>query len=347
MHRRQHLLRFYLIGFSIVLAQDLQAQRADLVGAADHFLETLQADGRTKARYAFDDDERFDWGYVPRSRNGAAMKELSPVQRQAALDLLRASVSIQGYEKATAIMQLENVLREMEGRGTRDTYRDPLNYSLTIFGTPSDTSLWGWRLEGHHLSLNFSSSSREIVSGTPSFWGTNPAIVPGGPEKGKQILKQEMDLGFALVNALSPAQLMKALITGVPPSDIVTGSDRKAELLHPEGIAYDELTDAQQGVLRQLLDVYVKNYTAEFSDSLMQRVRRAGIDHLHFAWAGSLKPVKGHYYRIQGPTILIEYDNTQNNANHVHAVVRDPTNDFAGDILLQHYRKDHHHRHGN
>ena len=325
----------------LVFIQLTQAQNQLIVSKANDFLKLLDDTQSGKARYAYDDDERFNWHFVPRERNGIPFKEMNEKQRQAALSLLKTSVSEQGYQKASNIMALENVLREVESRPADDTYRDPVNYSITIFGDPGVGNLWGWRLEGHHISLNFSSADGQIVSATPTFWGSNPAIVRTGRDRGKQVLKQETDLGFTLVNSLNMDQMKVAVFSPEAPADIITGNNRKAELQEPKGLAYSEMTDQQKKLLMQLLNVYVKNYQLGFSKRLMEKIEKAGIENLSFAWAGSLQPGAGHYYRIQGPMLLIEYDNTQNNANHVHTVVRDLTNDFAEDILKEHYRKDH------
>jgi hypothetical protein len=247
----------------------------------------------------------------------------------------------QGYTKATAIMALENVLRELENRGANDTYRDPLNYYLTIFGKPGTDEVWGWRFEGHHIALNFSSVRNAIESSTPSFFGSNPGVVPRGPEKGKQILRMEAELGFKLVNALSAAQLSAATIADVALPEIVSSNDRKAVPLDPKGVMFSALNAGQQDILMKLVEVYVSNYELGFSHKLMEKIRTAGIANLSFAWAGSRQPGGGYYYRIQGPMLLIELDNTQNNANHIHSVVRDLTNDFGEDILKEHYRKEH------
>lgn len=316
-------------------------QNRPLATQAAEFLSMLDDSLAAKAYYPFDDEERFNWHFVPRSRNGVSLNDLNEEQRQAALSLLRASLSEQGYRKARDIMALENVLRKVENRPDNDTYRDPLNYYFTIFGDPKSNGVWGWRFEGHHISVNFSSRKNEIVSSTPSFMGSNPGIVrhPGLPQQ--QVLKRETDLGFTLVNALSIQQLRKAVIADKAPDDIITGNRRKAELLEPRGLSFSEMNDQQQRIFMQLLNVYVRNYQFGFARRLMEKIEKAGIENLHFAWAGSLQPGAGHYYRIQGPMLLIEYDNTQNNANHVHTVVRDLTNDFAEDILREHYEREH------
>ena len=191
------------------------------------------------------------------------------------------------------------------------------------------------------MSLNFALNKNIIVSATPSFFGSNPAIVPSGPEKGKQILKMETELGYSLVRSLNEGQLKAALFSTVALPEIITSNDRKAKNLSPAGIGFTSLNEDQKKTFLQLLDVFVKNYELGFSKTLMEKIRTAGIDKLTFGWAGSLQNGEGHYYRIQGPMLLIEYDNTQNNNNHVHTSVRDLTNDFAEDILRDHYLKAH------
>lgn len=324
-----------------LLLQCGYAQHNALEDKAKHFLSLLDETQTSKARYDFSDEERYNWHFVPRERNGISMNDLNEKQRQAALDILKASLSERGYQKASSIMALENILREVENRSADDKYRDPLNYYITIFGEPSKDSVWAWRFEGHHLALNFSSADNIIVSSTPTFWGSNPAIVRSGKYTGRQILRQETDLGFTLVNSLNAAQMKTAVFANKAPSDIITGNQRQAALQEPKGLAFTEMNDQQKKLFLQLLNVYVKNYQLGFSKRLMEKIEQAGIGNLSFSWAGSLQPGASHYYRIQGPMLLIEYDNTQNNANHVHTVVRDLTNDFAEDILREHYQKEH------
>ncbi len=318
------------------------AQSSKLVLRANGFLSTLDEKTKVKAVFSLDDAERYNFYFVPREkREGACFKLLTIEQRQAALSLLNTFLSEVGYKKATEIMALETILKEVEKRSAEDNYRDPLNYYFVFFGTPSDQKPWAWRIEGHHFAVNFAVDKGELISSTPSFFGSNPGIVPIGEEKGKQILKQETELGFALVNSLTQDQKTKAIFSETALPEIITGNKRKAELLRPAGISYNSLTKEQQRVLMQLLDVYVSNYALGFSKKLMDKIQKAGIENLSFAWAGSLSAGAGHYYRIQGPMLLIEYDNTQTNANHVHTTVRDLTNDFAEDILREHYQKEH------
>ncbi len=321
----------------------LNAAAQDVVTAANTFLTSLDANSKAAASYSLDDPERFNWHFVPRERKGACFRNFNEKQRAAALAFIRASLGETGYSKATQIMALELVLREIEGLGLNNLRRDPLNYYITIFGNPSKDKPWAWRLEGHHVAFNFASANNEIVSSTPHFFGSNPGTIPSGAEKGKQILKQETDGGFALIGSLSAEQKAKAVISETAYPDILSFNSRKATLPEAPGISYKDLTPEQQKKLLELLDVYVKDYQLGFAKKLMDKIRASGIENLSFAWAGSQFPgtPAGNYYRIQGPMLLIEYDNTQNNGNHVHTTVRDLTNDFAEDILKEHYQREH------
>ncbi len=321
----------------------LNAAAQDFVTSANAFLSSLDAKSKTAALYPLDDAERFNWHFVPRERKGACFRDFNAAQRAAGLSFLRASLGESGYNKTIQIMALENVLREIEGRTANDTHRDPLNYYITFFGEPSKDKPWGWRLEGHHIAFNFAAANNQIVSSTPHFFGSNPGTVPDGAEKGKQVLKLETDGGFALCQSLSAEQKAKAIVSEKAFPDIISFNSRKAALPEAPGISYKDLNPAQQKQLLNLLDVYVKDYQLGFSKTLMEKIRKAGIENLSFAWAGSIVPgtEAGNYYRIQGPMLLIEYDNTQNKGNHVHTTVRDLTNDFAEDILKEHYLREH------
>lgn len=317
------------------------AQHNELVVKACDFLLALEPEKREQVQYPFDAEERFNWSFVPKRRKGLTFHHMNENQRKAALSLLKASLSVQGYQKATGVIALEAILRIEEGRDMNDSYRDPMNYSFILFGSPGGKEPWGWRIEGHHLSFTFSSLLGEIISSTPSFLGSNPATVSSGMETGKQVLKLESDLGFMLVNSLNPAQAKIAIFSKAAPPEILSYTRRKVTPLEPEGIPYAALNEQQQKIFLQLLNVYVRNYQLGFSKKLMTKIENAGLGNLTFAWAGSLQPGSGHYYRIQGPTVLIEYDNTQNRANHIHTVVRDLTNDFGEDILREHYEREH------
>ena len=323
----------------------IKPPRKDLAGmaaAANELLKTLSSQQKDKIQFAFDANERYNWHYVPKSRKGLPIKELSEAQKKAAMALLRTALSDTGFDKTTSIIKLEAILRKVEGLPEDDDYRDPGKYYFSVFGDPAIDSIWGWRLEGHHISFNFSAKDNSLISGTPGFLGTNPAIVLSGPEKGLYILKNETQAGFELLQSLDASQVKKAVISDNAPSEIITEARRKAMINKPEGILYSELTNEQQKLFMQLLSIYIHRYTKLFAETMMKEIETAGLNDLRFAWAGTQQTGVGnpHYYRIQGPTIIIEYDNTQNNANHIHTVIRDLKNDF-GDELLGHYKKGH------
>lgn len=331
----KNIFTILLLSFTVsVAAQNISKE-------ATTFLQLLTPTLKANAMYALDSAERTNWTIVPRPRKGACYKAMDEKQRAAAIALLKASLSAQGYKKSFDIMKNEEVLRELDGRPADDTYRDPLNYYFTIFGDPSSTGAWGWRLEGHHISQNFFSLNGALQSSTPSAMGSNPGIVPSGPKKGTEILKQETDLGFALINSFSKEQLATAVFSDVALPEMLTLGVRDAVALEPKGLPVGKLTTAQRKLFDELLNVYISNYAQGFSKKFMDKISKGGIENLTFAWSGGTKPGTGHYYRIQGPSLLIEYDNTQNNANHVHTAVRDLTNDYGYDVLKDHYLKEH------
>lgn len=336
------ILLFFLYGNSISCrSQSTDNAPKNMTDTAIKFLQTLSTSQKAKTQFAFTDDERYNWNFVPISRKGIPLKQLSDAQRKAGFALLHMALSDSGYKKTTSIVQLEEVLKVVENRSPDDDFRDPGKYFFSIFGDPVTDSIWGWRFEGHHIAFNFSSKNNLLVSGTPGFLGSNPAIVLSGPEKGKQILKDETELGFSLLHSLDNQQLSKAIINATAPADILTSNDRKAMISDPKGILYSELNNTQQKIFMQLLSIYIHRYTRLFALKMMREIEASGLNSLRFAWAGDQQPGVGHphYYRIHGPTIIIEYDNIQNNANHIHTVIRDLNNDFGGDQLLEHYKK--------
>jgi len=321
-----------------------QSQTDDMSRAAANFIKLLQPKQMAQAVYPFDTTERYIFGYVPKTdRKGLSVNEMNDQQKTAAFTLMKAALSKEAYAKARAVMQLELVLKALENRAADDHYRDTGKYFFTVFGKPGGKHVWGWRLDGHHLSFNFTSDTKKIVAGTPGFMGSNPAVVLSGPEKGKEILHDETRLGLSLVQSLSEKQLVAAMISANAPADILTTDKRVAVITDKKGISYADMTVEQQKALMQLLSLYIQRYTHLFATSMMEDIEKAGTKNLVFSWAGSMEDGPGHakYYRIQGPTIVIEYDNTQNNGNHVHTVVRDLKNDFGGDVLLEHYRSGH------
>lgn len=303
--------------------------------AARNFLAELTPEQRAKATFDLQGAERSNWNFVPLPRRGITFKEMTPGQRLLAHTLLSSALSQRGYLKATNIMSLEEVLRELE-HGSGPT-RDPELYYVSIFGKPDAAGTWGWRVEGHHLSLNFVVAGTNGIAVTPSFFGSNPAEVRQGPRTGLRVLGAEEDLGRQLVKSLNDEQRRLAIYTNVAPREIITGNRRQAAALNPEGIPAAKLNEAQRDLLRRIIEEYVRRYRPELADADLQKIEQSGAGKLCFAWAGGVEPGEGHYYRVQGPTFLMEFDNTQNNANHIHTVWRDFEHDFGEDLLREHY----------
>lgn len=314
---------------------------ADMVQAADAFVASLDPRQRAKALFEFDDAERLDWHFVPRSRRGLPLKEMSPEQRDLARGILQAGLSRRGYLTASTIIELELVLREM---GENPAVRDPELYYFSIFGTPSHLAPWGFRAEGHHLSLNFTLVRDTLVATAPAFFGANPAEVRSGARRGIRALADEEDIARALVLSLDESQLDDALIAAHAPRDIVTGNAARVEALSPAGIRAAELRPQQAAILVRLLEVYLGRMAEPVAERRRAALERTDFGEVAFAWAGSTRPGEAHYYRIQGPSFLVEYDNTQNNANHIHTVWRDFDGDFGRDLLGEHYRNARHPR---
>jgi hypothetical protein len=315
----------------------------DPVSKAKQFVDLLTDTQKNITLFSFDDSERYNFHFVPLTRKGITFNEMTRQQKEAALVLLKSCLSENTFQRSNEIMQLEVLLKSIEKRAEEDHYRDPGNYHFSIFGIPTNHTIWGWRFEGHHQSFNFSFDKQTLISGTPGFMGTNPAIVLDGPEKGKQILKAESDAGFQLLHALTEIQKQKAIIDTVAFKDILSFDKRSAILTNHVGIYYGELNDQQKKLMLDLVKVYINRYTKVFATDFLNEVIKDDLNKLQFAWTGATVESigKGVYYRILGPGLLIEYDNTQNNANHVHSVIRDLKHDFGGDLLLEHYRNNH------
>ncbi|HEY8483070.1 MAG TPA: DUF3500 domain-containing protein [Longimicrobiales bacterium] len=314
--------------------------------AAQELIATLADSSRSLALFPFHSPERTNWDYVPEPRAGLPVKKMLPQERKATEALLRTGLGDHGARLAADIMEHEVTLRALEiaaGDPRAPTRRDPGLYYLTIFGTPAPDSAWGWRFEGHHLSVNATIVGRNEQVVAPLFMGANPARVPSGPKAGLRLLADEEDLARELVTMFDSTQLARAIISEKTFGDIVTRNDPAVRPLAFEGLPAAEMTPAQQQQLRRLLSVYLRRMHPAAARSQMERIEAAGFDRLHFAWAGSIRAGEPHYYRIHGPTVLVEYDNTQNNANHIHTVWRDLENDFGGDLLRQHYARHHHH----
>lgn len=313
------------------------APRSEIAAAANAFLDSLDAPQRAKATFPFSSGEREEWNFVPMVRGGVPFKDIDSGSRDRARNLLKVTLSERGLATVEEIIALESVLFEMEHTARRDTG----HYYVAVFGTPGSDP-WGWRFEGHHLSLNYTFvGGHGAISTTPSFFGANPAEVRIALQRGKRALAAEEDLGRKLVVSLTPAQLKVALISSRAPADIVTGNASRVDPLKTEGLLYSEMSAVQQAQTVALLKHYLHRHRAEIADAAWAKVATAGLDNVRFAWAGGLNPGQGHYYRFQGPTFVVEYDNTQNGANHIHTVWRDFEGDFGRDLLREHLTQDH------
>lgn len=324
---------------SPVQSGDGSYSASTMAAAAETFLNSLSADQRAKATFAFADEQRLDWHFIPRARKGIPFKELDAAQRLLGNALLGAGLGQRGIVRAATIMSLDAILREMEqGKGP---VRDPELYFLSVFGDARSNKPWGWRLEGHHVSLNFTLLEGNHIASTPAFFGANPAEVLQGVRKGLRALAPEEDLARLLIKSLEDKQRSQTVVSESAPSDILSTNLRKAEPLKPAGLQTSKLSQKQQDILMTLLSEYASRHPPDIAAARLDRVRAAGLGNIFFAWAGGFEKGQPHYYRIQGPSFLIEYDNVQNNANHIHTVWRDFNSDFGVDLLALHYRKDH------
>jgi hypothetical protein len=318
-----------------------------MTSAATAFLASLTPDQRAQATFDFASGERTRWNFIPPQafpRKGLTFKAMSEEQREKAQALLKTGLSQRGYMTATSIMDLESTLGALEGaaRGAgqraENFAREPLEYYVSIFGTPSPKDPWGWRVEGHHVSVRFTLAGGAVDVGAPSFFGSNPAEVREGPKKGLRILAHEEDPARALVTALDTSQRAKAIIQTSAPNDIVTNNKVDINPLSPVGISMAELTAAQKPMLMQVIEAYTSAMATDIAADRTNRLTKAGVEKIAFAWAGEIERGKKHYYRVQGPTFLIEFDNTQNDGNHIHSVWRDFSGDFGRDLLREHLR---------
>lgn len=317
---------------------EVVALAPEALANAQAFAASLTGTQQPVGRFPFDAKERYTFNYVPMVRGGVALGDMTAAQRGQTEQLLRAALSAQGYDKAMQIVAHEDILREVEKAAGVSNYerRNPAHYYLALFGDPSPRAAWGWRFEGHHLSVNVTHGAANGDVVAPLFFGANPARVLSGPHQGLRILADEEDLGRALVTSLDQAARARAVIAPETTNDIVTKTAPRVDGLSFEGLPASAMTAAQRQQLRALIDVYARRLSPREASSQLARIEAAGFDALHFAWAGGLDVGAKHYYRIHGPTVLIEYDNSQNDGNHIHSIWRDLEHDFGGDMLRQH-----------
>jgi hypothetical protein len=341
--------RFALVITTVLLgalAVTIASQRsaAAMSTAADRWLASLTPDQKQRATFPFDSDERQHWHYVPNEqfpRKGVQIKEMTDAQRALAWDLLKTGVSARGFSTARSIMELENILKSVEAPNGQFA-RDHEAYQFSVFGTPGDTKAWGWRFEGHHVSIRFDVVNGSLTSSTPSFFGANPAEVrvdvPGAAPRGTRVLGPEEDAARALLDSLDASEKLSAIVANVAPNEMLTSNKLKADPQSPLGLKASAMTAAQRDKLMALIDVYAGYMAPDVAAQRMDRLKKAGLDNIAFAWAGETERGKKHYYRAQGPTFLIEYDNAQNDGNHIHSVWRDFNGDFGADLLREHLK---------
>jgi hypothetical protein len=347
--RRGHRRRAWLLGAPLLgcaLAAGVapvKAQREpgdDGAGskAALRLVDATPPAARGALLLPFTDAARSDWNYTPRRRDGIPWKDMSAAQREATTTLLRSVLSERGHDKVRALMALEITLRELESSSS--SFRDPENYALAIFGRPGSGG-WGWRVEGHHLSLHFSLEGDRVVATLPQFFGANPAEVPrdvpGGPRTGFRLLGTEEDLARHWLGSLTAAQRRRAVFDTRPYGDIVSRAAARASALDAVGLPWAEMDASQQAGVLKLIGAFADHLRPELAEARLARVRAGGLETVRVGWAGSTRPKEPHYFRIQGAGFLIEHDNS--GGNHIHAVWRDFDGDFGRDVLREHYRR--------
>jgi hypothetical protein len=324
-----------------------QGQGAGPVAAARRLIAATPESRRGALLLRFTEDARSDWNYTPRRRDGITWKTMDAAQREAMTGLLLSALNDRGVDKVRALMALEITLRELESSSA--SYRDPDNYAVALYGTPGESG-WGWRFEGHHLSLHFSLDGDRYMASLPQFFGANPAEVPrdvaGGPKAGFRLLGAEEDLAREWLGSLNPAQRRQAVFDSRPYGDIISRNAERAQPLDEVGLAWEAMDAGQQARALKLIAVFAEHLQPELAEARLLRVRNAPLASIRIGWAGSTSPRKPHYFRIQGTSFLIEYDNS--GGNHVHSVWRDFEGDFGRDVLREHYRRaaESGHRHG-
>lgn len=335
------LLLFFLLPVSMA-AQNADNNHSCSAKATD-LINSLSDTQKKKALFPFDEMNRYDWHYVPGSmipRTGITIKDMDSVQKINIHALLHAFLSTEGYNRTVNIMDLEYLLKELE---PTNTHRIPENYFVAFYGVPGKDSVWGWKFSGHHVALNFT-MVKDKLAFAPFFFGANPAEVKQGSKKGLRIIKEEEDLGFELVNSLTAIQKQKGIFQLKAFSDIVTTNAQQVSTLYNVGILAKELKGEQKNILNKLIAAYLRSMQADIANKRMKRIATEDMNDIRFGWAGGTERGAPHYYCIQGKTFLIEFDNTQNNANHIHAVWRDFNGDFGKDLLKEHYHNSKHHQ---
>jgi len=326
----------------MIVTQRAPAAARRMADAANRFVDSLTPWQREAATFAFEGDERYFWHYTPIERNGLLLINMTPAQQELAFALMATGLSERGYRQARQVIALETMLRleeHIERPGQERWDRNPLRYYFSVFGQPGSKDPWAWRVGGHHIGFSFTVVDGDLISPLPLFLGANPSQVKYGPETGLRTLPEEEDLARALVQSLDAGQAAKAIVDPVAPDDLLTKNYRLVSPdMTPIGLGLPDLSGGQRDLLVRLIRNYVERAADDLSPSEWARIESAGLDRVTFAWAGPTEKAKynGHYYNVKGPTFMLEYDNTQNDSNHIHSVWRDFTNDFAEDLLASH-----------
>ena len=363
--KKQFASRVRIIGMVIYFSFSvtvLSAQSgAAIASVTNLFLNTLGADELQKISYPFTDTLRLKWSNLPvglSPRAGVQYGSLSDKSRLAFHELLNAILSSQGYLKLTSIMQLDDILNTLyqqaydKGEIKRETLKmiqdlnwAHENYFISIWGKPHEKGAWGINFGGHHIALNLTVTGNNIAV-SPLFMGTDPAQVKSSKYAGWRILSKEEDYGFMLLNFLSESQKAKAILKQDVPKDIITNPNGSQRIISYYGISANEFNADQLEILKILIQEYTHDFEHNIAHRLYDQIIKTGLDKVHFAWVGSSERNRPHYYIINGPDFLIEYDNVgfQNDGNHIHAILREKGNDFGEDILKAHYLNSEHHK---
>jgi hypothetical protein len=335
MQRWKTLAAMFIVGTVMVAALRAQADKKEpsghaMTAAAQAFLKALTPQQAQQVQFGYEDPERLNWHFIPRVRKGLPLRDLEGEGLKRAQALLQSGLSPAGYAQTLDIMGLEEILYLLEpgDRAERRERRDPRKYYFSVFGTPELTGTWGWRLEGHHVSLNFSVKDGQVVASTPEFFGANPGLIDAGPERSIRVLGAEEDLARQILKSASPEQLKAIWVDKKAPDDLRGGGVAQPEKSEPVGLKAADMTPDQKALLAQVLTEYLKNMPADVEQTRRAEVNAAGVDNIYFAWWGDQDRNQRHYYRIQGPTFIVEYNNTQNQANHVHSMWRQLAGDF-------------------
>jgi len=313
-----------------VRLRDTSKSGAAMISAANEFLGTLTQAQKEQASFGYDDEERLNWHFIPRERKGLPLKDLEGAALKSAHTLLASGLSKVGYDQTLNVMSLEEILYLLEGgeRETRRERRDPNKYYISVFGKPAASGTWGWRFEGHHISLNYTVEDGQLVATTPEFFGANPGTVDAGVGRQVRVLGPEEDMARQILKLCTPDQQKIAWRDKKAPDDLRGGGVAQPETTEPVGLPFSQMSGDQQKLLQALLNEYLGNMPADVEAVRRDAINRGGLDSIHFAWWGDSEQHKRHYYRVQGPSFLIEYNNTQNNANHVHSIWRKMSGDF-------------------